>query len=126
MTRLYSTLPHGGSFLRAFRMINCLTGPGLPTSTHYRLYMKFKKLLWVFTLVACAHVGAAPILVGEFAPANSSTAALHEAIRFEIADYNQVNPDLSLLFGAGNNPSLIDGWNVFLAKTSDTALFGDH
>lgn len=86
-----------------------------------RYYIISAVLLWA------AQLSAVPILVGEFKPANAGDAAEHEAIRDVIAGYNATPaPDLSQLFGAGDNPSLINGWTVFVAKTTDVASYGVH
>jgi hypothetical protein len=61
---------------------------------------------------------AVPILVGEFA-SNSSDANEKVAVRDAIIAYNVANdPDLPQLLGAGTDPSLINGWTTFVAKTA--------
>lgn len=71
-----------------------------------------------------AQVSAAPILVGEFTPANSGDATEHAAIRDAITAYNALPAaDLSQLFNTATPPALINGWSVFVAKTTTLTGF---
>lgn len=88
--------------------------------------MIFKKqfLIPALALFFAVQASALPILVGEFDPPNSGDATEHVAARTAIETYNSANnPDLSQLFGPGTDPALINGWEVFVAKTTETDAF---
>jgi hypothetical protein len=81
--------------------------------------LKQKLLIPALALFIAAQVSAAPILVGEFTPANAGDGTEKAAIRDVIDAYNAThNPDLSQLFG-GDPIVLINGWEVFVEKTAD-------
>lgn len=105
--------------------LNSLAHESLTEKRHQ--YMKIKYLLATVALFSTLQIRAATILVGEFNPANSGDATEHRAIRDAITAYNgSHDPDLSQLFGAGTDPSLINGWTVFVAKTTDIASYGNQ